>query len=62
MKFNRRQLLKGSGALAATAVGTTVFSPAVFASETVKIGFVTPASGPLSIFAEPDQFAIDQVM
>jgi branched-chain amino acid transport system substrate-binding protein len=58
MKFNRRQILKGSGALAAT----TVFSPAVYASETIKIGFVTPASGPLAIFAEPDKFAIDQVM
>jgi branched-chain amino acid transport system substrate-binding protein len=62
MKLNRRQILKGSGALAAAATGTTVFSPAVFASETVKIGFVTPASGPLSIFAEPDKFALDQAM
>ena len=62
MKLNRRQILKGSGAFAATAAGGTVFSPAVFASETIKIGFVSPQSGPLSIFAEPDQFAIDQVM
>lgn len=62
MKLNRRQILKGSGALAASAAGGSVFAPAAYASETIKIGFVSPQSGPLSIFAEPDQFAMDQVM
>ena len=62
MKINRRNVLKGTGAIAASAVAGTFGTRAAYASDTIKIGFVSPQSGPLSIFAEPDQFAIDQVM
>jgi branched-chain amino acid transport system substrate-binding protein len=62
LKPNRRQFLKGTGALATAAAGSAVFSPAVWGAETIKIGFVTPQSGAISVFAEPDKFALDQVM
>ena len=62
LRPNRRRFLQGSGALATAAAGSAIFGPAVWAAETIKIGFVTPQSGALSVFAEPDQFALDQVM
>jgi len=61
-KPNRREFLKGTGALAAAAAGTSVLAPAVWSAETIKIGFVTPQSGAISVFAEPDKFALDQAM
>ncbi len=61
--ISRRNLMKVLAASSgAAALG---LSPSrVFAAKTgkpFKIGFVTPASGPLAIFAEPDQFVLEQV-
>lgn len=58
----RRNFLKivGSGAVAA---GTATLSPMVFADagRKIKIGFVTPKTGPLAPFAEADSFVIAQM-
>ncbi len=42
-------------------LGTGVFSPAILRAATsgVKIGYVTPQSGPLAPFAEADKYVID---
>lgn len=58
--LTRRKLLKSVAAtgLATTASGLAL--PAYAKSTPIKIGFVTPQTGPLAIFAEPDQFTIDQ--
>ena len=58
--LTRRSLIKGAAAGAA-ALGTGVFSPAVLRAATggVKIGYVTPHSGPLAPFAEADKYVID---
>lgn len=34
--------------------------PAIAAPKTIKIGFVTPKTGPLAVFAEPDAFVLEQ--
>jgi branched-chain amino acid transport system substrate-binding protein len=34
--------------------------PALAAGDTIKIGFVTPQTGPLAVFAESDAFVLDQ--
>jgi branched-chain amino acid transport system substrate-binding protein len=55
--LTRRQFGKGAIALAgAAAVPTKAFA----ANDTIKIGFVTPQTGPLAVFAEPDEFVLDQ--
>ncbi|WP_221793936.1 ABC transporter substrate-binding protein [Oceanobacter mangrovi] len=57
--ISRRRLLQvGSAAMLAGA-----FVPLVRAASatTFRIGFVSPASGPLTIFSEPDQFVMAQV-
>jgi branched-chain amino acid transport system substrate-binding protein len=49
----RRELLVGGAALAAG-----LYAPAVHAAKSIKIGFVTPRTGPLAPFAEADDFII----
>lgn len=59
-KPTRRQLIHGGAALvAAPAVLRTI--PANAQSKGIKIGFVTPASGPLAGFAEADKFILDGI-
>ncbi len=53
--FGRRRLLKTGAAVAAGSLA----APAVHAaSPSIKIGYVTPATGPLAGFAEPDAYNI----
>ena len=63
LRLNRRQLLKSGAAVTLAAAAASSFpAPAVWAAgQTVKIGFVTPQTGPIAIFAEPDAFALEQV-
>ncbi|MDP4593025.1 MAG: ABC transporter substrate-binding protein, partial [Beijerinckiaceae bacterium] len=57
---SRRQMLGGTAALvAAPAILKTI--PANAQSKGIKIGFVTPASGPLAGFAEADAFILDGI-
>lgn len=56
----RRQLIHGAAAMAAApAVLRSI--PANAQSKGIKIGFVTPSSGPLAGFAEADKFIIDGI-
>lgn len=48
-------------AQAATAAAATAVSPLVFAADTVKIGYVSPQTGPLAPFGEADKWVIDQM-
>ena len=53
----RKFMAYGGGALVATAV-STLPSPAVHAAKSVKIGFVSPQTGPLAAFGEADKFVL----
>ncbi|WP_297367858.1 ABC transporter substrate-binding protein [Acidocella sp.] len=56
---SRRRVLQAGGAAAAASV---LAAPAVRASSanTIKIGYVAPASGPLALFSESDPFVLAQ--
>lgn len=56
---SRRTFLKT--ALAASAAVGTLQSPFVHARQTLKIGYVSPRTGPLAAFSEPDEFTLQQV-
>jgi branched-chain amino acid transport system substrate-binding protein len=57
--MSRRTLLKGAAAGAALVGAGPLFAPAVRAQgAAVKIGYVSPQSGPLAAFAEADSFVI----
>ncbi len=53
---NRRRFLTGTAATGATLTVSGLFAPALAANKIIKLGFVTPKSGPLSLFSEADDF------
>ncbi|MBS0318451.1 MAG: ABC transporter substrate-binding protein, partial [Proteobacteria bacterium] len=56
MELNRRHFIQGGSAVAAG-----LMAPGVFAADTVKIGYVSPQTGPLAPFGESDKWVIDQM-
>lgn len=59
--ITRRALLKGAAAGGALAAAGPLFAPAIHAQSPVRIGYVTPQSGPLAQFAEADEFVLSAV-
>ena len=57
---NRRQIVTGGAALIAAPAVLRVI-PANAQSKVIKVGFVSPASGPLAGFAESDNFILGGV-
>jgi branched-chain amino acid transport system substrate-binding protein len=56
MTLNRRLFVQGTAAAAAVSV-----APLAKAADTVKIGFVSPQTGPLAPFGEADKWVIEQM-
>lgn len=59
--INRRQALKGAAATAAAVTLPGVFTTALAAPKTIKIGLVQPTTGPLAFFTEHIPFVLEQV-
>jgi branched-chain amino acid transport system substrate-binding protein len=59
--ISRRRLLQAAPAAAASAA--SLHAPWVWGqgAGTIKIGYVSPLTGPLAAFAEPDKFTLEQV-
>ena len=57
--LTRRRLLKSSAATAMTLAAGGLAAPALAQGARIKLGYVSPQSGPLAAFAEADQFIID---
>jgi branched-chain amino acid transport system substrate-binding protein len=57
--ITRRNLMKGAGAAGFIAGAAGMPMPALAKNEGVKIGYVSPQTGPLAAFAEADKFVID---
>ena len=56
MSITRRHILQGGSALAFASMGRLAQ-----AADTIKIGFVSPQTGPLAPFGESDKWVIDQL-
>jgi branched-chain amino acid transport system substrate-binding protein len=60
--INRREILRSAGLVTgAAALGSTFPAPWVRAATPVRIGYVSPQTGPLAPFAAADAFVIEQV-
>jgi len=59
---DRRTLLVGAARAATGLVGSALFAPAVHAARTLKLGYVSPQTGPLAAFAEADNFVISSFL
>jgi branched-chain amino acid transport system substrate-binding protein len=59
--LTRRTFIKASAATGAALAAGPVFAPAVHAqAKAIKIGYVSPATGPLAPFAAADEFMLKQ--
>jgi branched-chain amino acid transport system substrate-binding protein len=56
--LNRRTFVEGLAATGAALAATPLFAPAVHAARTIKLGYISPQTGPLAAFAEADNFVI----
>jgi branched-chain amino acid transport system substrate-binding protein len=60
--INRRKFIKSAGAVAGAAALSTAFpAPWVRAAGTVKVGYVSPQTGPLAAFASADDFVVANI-
>lgn len=57
--INRRELIKTAAATGAVAGLSALPMPAIAQGSAVRIGYVSPQTGPLAAFAEADSFIID---
>ncbi|MCB1355281.1 MAG: ABC transporter substrate-binding protein [Maritimibacter sp.] len=58
-RFTRRGFLQATGATGLVTAAGGLGTPALAQGKPIKIGFVTPQTGPLAIFAEPDAFTLE---
>ena len=57
--LTRRNLLKSTAATGMTLAAHGLAAPAIAQGARIRVGYVTPQSGPLAAFAEADQFILD---
>jgi branched-chain amino acid transport system substrate-binding protein len=62
IRVNRRSFMKASAATGAALATGSVFAPAVRAAQSLKLGYVSPQTGPLAAFAEADNFIISSFL
>ena len=60
--LTRRTFVTGSAAAGSALAFSPVFAPAVWAAKTIKLGYVSPQTGPLAAFAEADNFIISNYL
>jgi branched-chain amino acid transport system substrate-binding protein len=56
--FDRRRFLVGTAASGTALMASGLYAPALAQTRTIKIGYVTPKTGPLSLFSEADDLVI----
>jgi len=60
--ISRRKLLKSSAATGLLVASGGLAAPALAQGSKIRLGYVTPASGPLAAFAEADNFIIESFL
>ena len=60
--ITRRRLLRTSAAGGLTLAAGGLAAPAIAQGSKIRVGYVSPQTGPLAGFAEADQFTIDQFL
>jgi branched-chain amino acid transport system substrate-binding protein len=61
-RLSRRTFIASSAAAGTALAASPVFAPAVFGARTLKLGYVSPQTGPLAAFAEADNFVISNFL
>jgi branched-chain amino acid transport system substrate-binding protein len=61
-RVNRRSFIKASAATGAALAAGSAFAPAVRAAKSIKLGYVSPQTGPLAAFAQADNFVVSNFL
>jgi branched-chain amino acid transport system substrate-binding protein len=61
-RLTRRTFVAASAAMSGALATSAIFAPAVRAARALKLGYVSPRTGPLAAFAEADNFAISSFL
>ena len=61
-RLTRRRFIEASALTGAALAASPIFAPAVWAAKSIKLGYVSPQTGPLAAFAEADNFTITNFM
>ena len=61
MRITRRRLLRGTAAVGAVSAAGGLAAPALSQGARIRLGYVSPQSGPLAAFAEADGFILAQI-
>ena len=59
--ITRRRFIQGGAALGAMSLGSGMFAPRAFAARAIKIGYVSPRTGPLAGFGDADSYVLEGV-
>ncbi len=62
LHMSRRKFLKSAATASAAFALSPLAAPAVRAASALKLGYVSPQSGPLAAFAEADKFIIENFL
>ena len=57
----RRRLLKAAAGVSGVSLAGAAGIVHAAAPKVIRIGYVSPRTGPLAVFAEPDAFTLEQV-
>jgi branched-chain amino acid transport system substrate-binding protein len=60
-RINRRGFLKTTAATGLALAGGSMLAPAAHAATTIKVGYVSPQTGPLAAFGESDEYILGMV-
>ncbi|MGO8656041.1 twin-arginine translocation signal domain-containing protein, partial [Rhizobium ruizarguesonis] len=60
--FTRRDFLKTTATGGAIIAASSLAAPAIAQNAAIKLGYVSPQTGPLAAFGEADKFVIDSFL
>jgi len=60
-KISRRAVIRAGASAGLLGAVNAAYSPAIAQTRTIKIGYISPQSGPLALFGEADAFILDAI-
>src|SRR5205823_7765439 len=61
-RLSRRRVLAATLSSGAALTAGAVWAPTVWAAKSIKIGYVSPRTGPLAAFADADNFVVSNFL
>ena len=59
--LTRRDTIRGAAALGLTTLAAPAYVGRAWAAKSIKIGFVSPQTGPIAAFGSADEFVVSEI-